>query len=107
VSTFVTGRCRTGLNSKTGFYPAVLYVFIAFLTARSKPGSLSAVLTTAALIHAPADKQWLQATIIIKLFTSGTVIAFILTEHRRRTEIYFGGGCTCIGKEQELIAQQQ
>jgi len=107
VSTFVTGRCHSGQASKVIFYPAVLYNFIVFLTARSKANGLSAVLTTTAKISSPADKQWLQAPLMIELFTSGTVIAFILIEHRRRTEIYFGGGCTCIAKEQELIAQQQ
>jgi hypothetical protein len=34
-------------------------------------------------------------------------LLLIYLEHRKRKETYFGGGCPCISKEQELIAQQQ
>jgi hypothetical protein len=64
-------------------------------------------LTSAAPLPSPAPKESLQVPFFIDIFTSGTAIALYLAEHRRRTEVHFGGGCPCIAKEQELIAQQQ
>jgi hypothetical protein len=88
-------------------YTIVLYNVIVFLTARNNPGYLSKILTNIASIHTSAATEWLQVPLAVELFISGTVIAFNLLSTEEETETYFGGGCTRILKEQELIAQQQ
>ena len=91
VSTFVTDRCRTLFRPNLRLLHIDMYHIIKFFTDRSLAQKESASLTPSTLTPCLSAAETCYLIHNINLLLTGTAIAVLLIEHRRRNRKFFGG----------------